>query len=142
MLLAQGSGIRDRGLEAELVFNASRSSGPGGQHVNKVSTRIELRLDIPGSKLLKEEEKLVLIDKLANRISREGMLILASQSGRSQFNNRAEVTERFYRLVEKALTPAKKRRPTRPTTASRIKRLESKQQRSEKKMRRKSQPEE
>lgn len=138
----QESGVRERGFEAEFVFSASRSSGPGGQHVNKVSTRIELRLDIPGSKLLKEEEKLILMDKLANRISKEGIFILASQSGRSQYNNRTEVTERFYRLVEKALTPAKKRRPTRPTNASKIKRLESKQLRSEKKMLRKSLPEE
>jgi ribosome-associated protein len=137
-----GSGIRERGFEAEFVFIASRSSGPGGQHVNKVSTRIELRLDIPGSKLLKEEEKLILMDKLANRISKEGIIILASQSGRSQYNNRTEVTERFYKLVEKALTPAKRRRPTRPTNASKIKRLESKQLRSEKKLRRKSLPEE
>jgi ribosome-associated protein len=137
-----GSGIRERGFEAEFVFIASRSSGPGGQHVNKVSTRIELRLDIPGSKLLKEEEKLILMDKLANRISKEGIIILASQSGRSQYNNRTEVTESFYKLVEKAITPAKRRRPTRPTNASKIKRLESKQLRSEKKLRRKSLPEE
>ena len=138
----QGTGLRERGFEAEFVFIASRSSGPGGQHVNKVSTRIELRLDIPGSKLLKEEEKLILMDKLANRISKEGILILASQSGRSQYNNRTEVTERLYKLVEKALTPVKRRRPTRPTNASKIKRLESKQLRSEKKLRRKSLPEE
>jgi ribosome-associated protein len=129
--------IAGRSFEIEFIYAASRSSGPGGQHVNKVSTRIELRFDIPSSHLLQEEEKNVIISKLANRINKEGILILASQSERSQYDNKAKVIEKFYRLLEKALTPAKKRTPTRPTAASKAKRLEAKHIKSEKKVFRK-----
>ena len=125
--------IAGRNFETEFIFNASRSSGPGGQHVNKVSTRIELRFDITSSLLLREEEKIIVMSKLASRISKEGILILVSQSERSQYDNKTKVTEKFYKLLEKALTPAKKRKPTRPTAASKAKRLDSKRIRSEKK---------
>jgi ribosome-associated protein len=130
--------FKGRDFYQEFVFNATRSSGPGGQHVNKVSTRIELRFDVLASHLLQDEEKNVILGKLASRISKEGILILVSQSERSQHDNKTKVIEKFYKLLEKALTPAKKRKPTHRTASSKAKRLEAKRIRSEKKKFRKS----
>lgn len=130
--------IAGRNIESECVYNASRSSGPGGQHVNKVSTRIELRFDVASSQLLLSEEKALIMDKLASRITKEGILLLVSQTERSQYDNKTKVIERFYKLIEKALTPAKKRTPTRPSRASKAKRLNTKHMISEKKNLRKS----
>lgn len=129
--------IGGRNFLPELVFTASRSSGPGGQHVNKVSTRIELRFNIPGSQLLSTEEKAILMEKLGNRISKEGNLLLVSQSERSQLENRNKVLERFTRLLNKALEPVKMRRATKPTQAARMKRLKRKRNQADKKARRK-----
>lgn len=123
-------------LEAECGFSASRSSGPGGQNVNKVNTRVELRFSVTDSKVLSEDQKIILGKKLKNRINLEGELILVSEVERSQLRNRTKVTALFFELLEKALTPAKKRIKTNPTAASRLKRLESKKQQSEKKDRR------
>jgi ribosome-associated protein len=131
------SAINERDFSPEFVFNAARSSGPGGQHVNKVSTKIELRFNVQDSHLLLDEEKNILVSKLAGRISKEGTLILVSQSERSQLDNKRNVIEKFYKLIEKALAPAKKRRITQPTITSRIKRLEAKHIHAEKKARRK-----
>ena len=125
-------------LEAECKFSASRSSGPGGQNVNKVNTRMELRFSIILTQLFPEEQKIILFNKLKNRINSEGELILASESERSQLRNRGKVLALFFQLIEKALTPAKKRLKTKPTAASRIKRMESKKLQSEKKNRRRS----
>ena len=113
-------------LISELKFSASRSSGPGGQNVNKVNTRVELHFFISDSEVLTIEEKERLFAKLKNRINAEGELILTSQSERSQLANKEKVTELFFTLIEKALTVPKKRKKTTPTAASRIKRLESK----------------
>lgn len=124
-------------LEAECSFSASRSSGPGGQNVNKVNTRVELRFSVEHSQIFSDDEKNLLFKKLKNRINSEGELILASEVERSQLRNRAKVTALFYELVEKVLTPPKKRFKTKPTLASRIKRVESKKQHSEKKNMRK-----
>lgn len=129
--------IGGRNFLPELAFTASRSSGPGGQHVNKVSTRIELRFNIPGSQLLSTEEKAILMEKLGNRISKEGNLLLVSQSERSQPENRNKVLERFTRLLNKALEPVKMRRATKPTQAARMKRLKRKRNQADKKARRK-----
>ena len=138
MIKKQVSVIAGRSFDVELLFSASRSSGPGGQHVNKVSTRIELRFDVPASLLLQEGEKNVIMSKLASRITKEGILLLVSQTERSQYDNKTKVIEKFYRLLEKALTPVKKRKPTRPTAASKAKRLEVKHIKSEKKVLRKT----
>ncbi|RIJ50770.1 aminoacyl-tRNA hydrolase [Maribellus luteus] len=124
-------------LEAECSFSASRSSGPGGQNVNKVNTRVELRFSVEHSQVFSDDEKNLLFKKLKNRINSEGELILASEVERSQLRNRAKVTALFYELVEKALTPPKKRIKTTPTNSSRLNRLESKKQMAEKKQRRK-----
>jgi ribosome-associated protein len=129
--------IHNRGIEKELVLTAVRSSGPGGQHVNKVSTCIELRFNVPASQVLREEEKHRIMIKLANRINKEGILILHSQSERSQHDNKTKVVERLFKLLERALTPVKKRRATHPTVTSITRRLEDKRFQSEKKQFRK-----
>jgi len=129
--------LSGRDFTREFLFSASRSSGPGGQNVNKVSTKVELRFDIPHSDLLTEEEKQKLITILQNKINSEGFLILVSQSERTQLKNKEKVTEKFYALLKKSLTPKKKRRPTRPSAAAKEKRLEDKKLNAEKKSRRK-----
>ena len=126
-----------RNFGSEFTFNATRSSGPGGQHVNKVSTRIELRFDIGASVLLTGEEKELIRSKLAGKISKDDILIIISQTERSQYDNKDKAIEKFYSLVSKALTPVKKRKKTAPTLASRIKRLDEKQLKSRKKLLRK-----
>jgi ribosome-associated protein len=118
---------------AELDFRASRSGGPGGQHVNTSSTRVELAWDVAGSPSLTEAQRARILDKLANRISGEGVLQLAASEHRSQHQNREAAVERFVELVREALHVPKPRKKTRPTRASRERRLEAKKQRSEKK---------
>jgi ribosome-associated protein len=128
-----GESVQERDLSGEFIFSSSRSSGPGGQNVNKVNSRIELRFNLSGSALLTDAEKTKIQSALGNRINKEGFLILVSQSERSQLANKKKVTERFYKLLHKALVPVKKRKPTRPTLASRERRIESKKLQSRKK---------
>jgi ribosome-associated protein len=99
---------------------------PGGQNVNKVSSKVELRFNVLNSKLLDDREKQIIQEKLGSRINNNGELIMVSQSERSQLKNKEKVVERFYLLLNKALTPKKPRRPTSPTKGSKEKRLESK----------------
>ncbi len=124
-------------LEPELQFSSSRSSGPGGQHVNKVNTKIELRFHIPSSELLSEEEKSILLQKLKNKINKEGELIIVSQEDRSQLKNKEIAIQKFINLLIDTLTPKKKRKATKPSKASIQKRLVSKKMISEKKIQRK-----
>lgn len=127
-----------RGILKELNYTFSKSSGPGGQNVNKVNSRAELRFNIHGSSCLGVEEKALLFSKLKNRISSEGDLILLSSESRSQVVNREDVTERFLLMISKAITPARKRKVPVPGPAAREKRLEDKKIRSERKQNRKS----
>ncbi|MEI6890485.1 MAG: alternative ribosome rescue aminoacyl-tRNA hydrolase ArfB [Bacteroidales bacterium] len=115
-----------RDFKPELVFSASRSSGPGGQNVNKVSSKVELRFHVLNSALLTLQEKDLLIEKLGSRINKEGELVLVSQSERTQLRNKENVIEKFYSLLHKALAPRKKRKPTRPGAAVKEERLENK----------------
>ncbi len=115
-----------RDFSSEFVFQTSRSSGPGGQNVNKVSSKVELRFNLLRSTLLDEHEKTVIAEKLVNKINNEGELVLVAQTDRSQLKNKEKVIKKFYHLLEKALTPPKKRYKTKPTKASVEKRLESK----------------
>ncbi len=124
-------------LIAEVLFSASKSSGPGGQNVNKVNTRVELRFDVNKSVVLTEWEKNRIKIKLKNRMNSKGELILAAQTGRSQLENKENVSELFSSLIEKALTVQKKRKKSSPTLSSKIKRLESKKITAQKKQLRK-----
>jgi len=129
--------MKNEDFSREFIFSASRSSGPGGQNVNKVSTKVELRFDIPHSDLLSEEEKEMLMLKLQKKINSDGFLIIVSQSERTQLKNKEKTIEKFYSLVTKALIPEKKRKRTHPGAAAKEKRLEEKKMNSEKKARRK-----
>ncbi len=124
-------------LETEMVLSATRSSGPGGQNVNKVNTQVELRFSVKNSNLFSDDEKDRIFLKLKNKINSEGELILTSQTARTQLDNKENVIEKFYELIEKALTIQKKRLKSRPTIASRLKRLESKKSQALKKLFRK-----
>lgn len=117
--------------ESELSYRASRSGGPGGQHVNTSSTRIELLWDVAGSPSLSEEQRARIQEKLGNRISGEGILSLASSGSRSQQQNREEVTARLAALVAEALHVPKKRKKTRPPRSAKEKMLKEKKMRSE-----------
>jgi ribosome-associated protein len=116
---------------AELSFRASRSGGPGGQHVNTSSTRVELVWDVGGSPSLTPEQRDLIRTRLANRISDDGNLSLASSATRSQHRNREDAIERFVSLIAEALHVAKPRRKTRPSRAAREERLTTKKRRAE-----------
>ena len=115
---------------AELEFRASRSGGPGGQHVNTSSTRVEVTWDIAGSPALSEEQRQRLLVRLASRLDGTGRLRLVSSSTRSQLRNREDVTERLREVVAQALVVPKTRKRTRPPRAAKAARLESKRRRS------------
>ena len=123
-------------LLKELSYKAVRSSGAGGQHVNKVSSKIVLVFDVMASEglTLLEKEKIYL--KLANRLSKENLLLLQCDESRSQHKNKELVLIRFFELIEKALKVAKKRKATKPSKSSIEKRLKSKKKAAEKKLNR------
>jgi ribosome-associated protein len=118
---------------AELEYRASRSGGPGGQHVNTSSTRIEVWWDIAAAGSVSAEQRSRLLARLASRLDSRGRLRLVSSGSRSQLRNREEVTSRLREIVAQALTVPKKRRPTRPTRAVKAARLEEKRRQAEKK---------
>ena len=120
-------------LAQELTYTSSRGTGPGGQHVNKVSSRITVAFDVAGSRILTPEERLRLLDKLRAKLTKEGVLQLSSDSHRSQLQNKRAVTDRLDDLLLNALTVQKPRKPTRPSRSSLEKRKFSKQVNSEKK---------
>jgi ribosome-associated protein len=124
-------------LLTELTYKATRSSGPGGQHVNKTSTRVELYWNLEASKALSEEEKEYLKEKLANRLNKEGVLILSVGATRSQFKNKKKVTDKFIALLEKKLQKPKKRKKAKVPLAVKRKRLADKRINAEKKASRK-----
>ncbi len=124
-------------LLKELNFKAVRSSGAGGQHVNKVSSKVELSFTIEDSLGLSDKEKALLLKNLTNRLSKENILILSSQESRSQHRNKELVTERFFNLLAQALVVPKVRKATKPKKAAIAKRLDEKKRLSDKKESRK-----
>ncbi len=128
----------NRDFTKEMTFISKRSSGAGGQNVNKVNTKIELRFSISESQLLSNREKELLTSRLSAKITRSGELIIMAETERSQLRNKEAAIKRFYSLLEWGLRPVKKRIPTKPSKASRKKRMEEKKKHSEKKNRRKN----
>ncbi|WP_210489687.1 alternative ribosome rescue aminoacyl-tRNA hydrolase ArfB [Rufibacter aurantiacus] len=120
-------------LTPELTFQTSRSSGPGGQNVNKVASRVEVWFSIENSALLTQEQKDLLLEKLAPRLNKEGFLHLASQEDRSQLANKDLVVQKLYEVLEQALHRPKPRKKTRPSKAAVQKRLLAKQKQGQKK---------
>ena len=129
--------LKERGFEKEFVFITSRSSGKGGQHVNKTESKVELRFDISASEFLSGEEKSLLFEKTVNKINSEGILQIVTQKERSQARNKEICIDKFYELLKKTFKKKKKRKKTKPSLSSILKRLESKKKHSEKKDRRK-----
>lgn len=120
-------------LASEIDFSTSRSSGPGGQNVNKVNTKVTLKFNVAQSNLLSQEEKDVLLLKLHSRITTEGVLLLTSQDKRSQLDNKEAVIQKFNLLMKKAFEKKKARKATKPSKTSVQKRIKSKKEHSEKK---------
>jgi ribosome-associated protein len=115
---------------SELEVRASRAGGPGGQHVNTSSTRVELWWDVAGSRALSEEQRQRLLARLAGRLDRAGRLRVVEGGSRSQLRNRQAATERLTRLVAEALRIPKARKRTRPSRAAKAARLEAKRRRA------------
>ncbi|HEX8425945.1 alternative ribosome rescue aminoacyl-tRNA hydrolase ArfB [Hymenobacter sp.] len=121
----------------ELEFQTSRSSGPGGQNVNKVESRVELRFRLAASELLTDEQKQTLQQKLASKLTAEGELLVVAQEDRSQLRNREIALRKFHDLLVKALHKPKPRKATKPSKGAVRQRLESKKKHGEKKANRK-----
>ena len=120
-------------LLPELKIKAVRSSGKGGQHVNKVSTKVELQFDLENSESLTDEEKTKLAPKLKSRLSKENKLILQCSETRSQLKNKQLVIEKFFQILEEGLKEQKKRIATKTPKSVKVKRLRDKKLQSDKK---------
>ena len=120
----------------ELQFKAIRSGGPGGQHANKVSSKVEVSLDIPNSNGLSQREKYRLGLKLSSKLSKNGVLLLQCDESRSQHTNKSIVIKRLLKLLEKTLLQPKKRKLSKPSRSSIEKRLQSKKRAALKKVNR------
>ncbi|GAB3798905.1 alternative ribosome rescue aminoacyl-tRNA hydrolase ArfB [Spirosoma humi] len=105
-------------LQPELQYQFARSGGAGGQNVNKVATKAELRFNLRQSTVLTDEERAILEEKLASKLTTEGELVLTHQTERTQLANKEKVTRKFYRLIEKAFEKPKPRKATKPSKSA------------------------
>ena len=120
-------------LIKELSFKAIRSGGAGGQHVNKVSSKIELTFDVENSNELTDEQRQLLLNKIANRLTKENVLILFCDESRSQHKNKEIAIKRFLEVIKNGLKKVKPRKATKPSKSAIRKRLKSKKKLSQKK---------
>lgn len=129
--------MKTRDFSSEFIIKATRSSGKGGQNVNKVSTKVELSFNLPASVLLTDKEKILLAEKWATRLTQDGTLRIVCQEDRSQLKNKEMAIEKFYELLKKSLQKPKKRIATQPGKAVKEERLKEKKILAEKKETRK-----
>jgi ribosome-associated protein len=130
--------IRSRKIDAtllgnELLYSTSRSSGPGGQNVNKVNTKVTLKFDVLNSRVLTEEEKSVLSQKLSTKLTTDGFLVIVAQDKRSQLQNKESALLKLEKVIAKAFEKKKARKATKPSKGAVESRMTDKKQRSEKK---------
>lgn len=123
--------LEDRNIQQEFKFTASRSGGAGGQNVNKVNTKVEMRFNIKGSLLLTEQEKLTLCDKLADKLVQESELIVTSTQTRSQLKNKELCITKLIFILAKALIPETPHIETKPSKQAKERRIQEKKQRSQ-----------
>ena len=120
-------------IEPEVEFSASRSSGAGGQNVNKVNSKVTLRWNVISSKLISEEQRGLILQKLKTQLTNDGNLIVSNQKNRSQLQNRDAAIQKFNAVLKKVFTVQKSRKKSKPSKSSIKKRLDSKSKHAEKK---------
>ncbi|MEQ8424321.1 MAG: alternative ribosome rescue aminoacyl-tRNA hydrolase ArfB [Cyclobacteriaceae bacterium] len=130
---ASGIAPQFEDVSHEVVFTTSRSSGPGGQNVNKVNSKVTLKWDIVNSERVDDSQRSILLSKLKSKLTKEGVLVIQAQESRSQSANKQEAVNKLNFLLKKAFTKKKKRKPTKPSKASVQKRVKEKKLKGEKK---------